>query len=434
MENQKNFLFVSYDGYIGDVAWQIKKEGHNVKYYIDSKSQKDVCDGFIEKTDDYKKEIDWADVIIFDDVLGFGKIAEELRKRKKAVIGGTEYTDKLEDDRTFGQEEMKKYNINILPFKEFNSFDIAIDYVKKNKGMYALKPSGEAQNMKDLLFVSQEEDSSDLLMVLEDYKKAYKDKIPIFQLQKRVLGIEVGIGGFFNGNEFIYPININFEHKKLFPGNIGPYTGEMGTSMFWSMPNRLFNETLKKLEKKLKEEKYVGYIDINCIVNKSGIYPLEFTTRFGYPTISIQIDSLNMKVSDFFYKLANNEKFEIKTKSGFCVGVRVVVPPFPFDDEFSFNLNSKDTIIYFKKKSKNYLDGIHIEDIKIVNNEWVIAGTTGLVLIVCGNANTMQKAKENAYKKIKNIVIPNMYYRYDISDRWEEESDLLHNYGYLKEE
>ena len=50
------------------------------------------------------------------------------------------------------------------------------------------------------------------------------------------------------------PVCVNFEHKKLFPGDIGPPTGEMGTSMFWSEPNRLFNATLKKMEAKLAED------------------------------------------------------------------------------------------------------------------------------------------------------------------------------------
>ena len=66
----------------------------------------------------------------------------------------------------------------------------------------------------------------------------------------------------------------------------------MGTSMFWSEPNKIFNATLKKMEPKLREEGYVGYIDVNCIVNNNGIYPLEFTSRFGYPTISIQQEGL----------------------------------------------------------------------------------------------------------------------------------------------
>ena len=124
--------------------------------------------------------------------------------------------------------------------------------------------------------------------MLDAYKRAFSDEIKVFQLQRRVTGVEVAVGAFFNGKQFVYPVNINFEHKKLFPGSLGPPTGEMGTSMFWSPPNQLFNQTLLKMESKLAEEGYVGYIDVNCIVNGNGIYPLEFTSRFGYPTISIQ--------------------------------------------------------------------------------------------------------------------------------------------------
>ena len=72
----KNFLFVSLEGLISDVAWQVVKEGHNVKYFIDSKDEKAVADGFVPKTDDWEKDVEWADVIVFDDVLGQGEKAE----------------------------------------------------------------------------------------------------------------------------------------------------------------------------------------------------------------------------------------------------------------------------------------------------------------------------------------------------------------------
>ncbi len=430
--NPKKFLFITISALITDIAWQIKKEGHEVKFYTSCKDDKDVGDGFVDKVDDWQTEVDWADAIVFDDVLGQGKVAKKLREKGKFVIGGTPYTDMLEDDRAFGQSEMKAHGINIAPHYNFTSFEDAIKFVQEHPGRYVIKPSGEAQNLKGLLFVGEEDDGKDVIQVLSDYNKAWAKKIPNFQLQKRLSGVEIAVGAFFNGKEFIYPINVNFEHKKLFPGNLGPSTGEMGTFMFWSSPNRMFNSTLKKFEAKLAEEGYVGYIDINCIVNSQGIYPLEWTTRFGYPTISIQQEGMNCLIGDFLYELAAGNKPVLKVKTGFQMGIRLVVPPFPFKDPETFNVKSKDSIIFFKKPIDT-LEGIHIEDVKIVNGEWVITGNSGVVLIVCGCGTSMRQAQSQAYGRIKQINIPHMYYRDDIGDRWLEDSDKLHSWGYLRE-
>lgn len=430
-ENPKKFLFVSLDGLIGDVAWTLKKEGHQVKYYIKDADEKEIADGFVDKADLWRPQVDWADVIVFDDVLGQGQKAHELRQKGKLVIGGTSYTDKLEDDRSFGQAEMKAHGIKILPYEEFDSFEGGIDYVKKNPGRYVIKPSGEAQNIKRLLFVGQEDDGSDVIRVLSAYERTWKDQVKVYQLQKAVpSGVEIAVGAFFNGIDFVTPININFEHKKLFPGELGVATGEMGTTMFWSDPNRIFNSTLKKMEPSLRRERYIGYIDINCIVNGNGIYPLEFTSRFGYPTICIQADGIIGSMGDFFFQLASSQPINLKTKKGFQIGARIVVPPFPFKDKKTFESFSKDAVIVFKR---NMEEGIHIEDVKLVNGEWVITGTSGVALIVTGTGQTMKEAQKQMYSRIQNITIPNMYYRTDIGDRWTEDSDKLHSWGYLRE-
>lgn len=426
----KNFLFVSADGLIGDIAWQVAKEGQGVKYCIENKAEADIADGFVLKADDWRQEVNWADVIIFDDVLGQGAKAKKLRDAGKKVIGGTPYTDMLEDDRSFGQDELKKHGIQILAYQKFTDFNEAIEYVKSHPNYYVIKPSGEAQNVKNLLFVGQEEDGSDVVRILEAYRKVWSHRIKEFQLQKRVTGVEVAVGAFFNGHEFVYPININFEHKKLFPGNIGPATGEMGTTMFWSGPNKLFNNTLKKLEGKLADEGFIGYIDLNCIVNGHGIYPLEFTARFGYPTISIQQEGMATPVSEFLYKLACGEDPKLKVKRGFQIGVRLVVPPYPFRDKRTFDVYSNGATVVFKKK---IFDGIHIEDVRLISGEWIVTGSAGVALIVAGCGLTMKQAQQQVYNRIQNIMIPNMYYRKDIGDRWYEDSDKLHAWGYLRE-
>jgi phosphoribosylamine-glycine ligase len=310
--------------------------------FIGDKKERDIGDGFVAKSKDWEKDVDWADILIFDDTLGQGEKAQALRQQGKKVIGGTPYSDRLEDDRSFGQEELKKAGVNIIPYGEFVSFDDAVDHVTQNPGRYVIKPSGEAQN---------------------------------------------------------------------------------------AGPNQLFNQTLLKMEPVLASEGYVGYIDVNCIVNNHGIYPLEFTSRFGYPTISIQQAGMLTPIGQFFLDLADGNDPKLKTRSGFQIGVRIVVPPFPFDDDETFDSFSKNSVIVFKKPPQ---DEIHIEDVKQVNGQWLVAGTSGVILIVIGMGPTMRQAQSQVYSRIKNVLIPNMYYRTDIGDRWVEDTDRLHTWGYLR--
>ncbi|HVP19258.1 MAG TPA: phosphoribosylamine--glycine ligase, partial [Spirochaetia bacterium] len=172
----QRFLFISKYGLIHDLAWEVKKEGQDVRYHIVLKSERDVADGFVEKVDKWEECKDWADVIVFDDC-EFGPQADKLRAEGKAVIGGTPYTDRLEMDRDFGQEEMKAAGITTLPRWEFDSFDAAIAFIKTNPGRYVVKPSGRAQNEKVLSFVGQEEDGLDVLTMLEHYKNGWSTKI-----------------------------------------------------------------------------------------------------------------------------------------------------------------------------------------------------------------------------------------------------------------
>ena len=122
----RRILCISRVGCIGDLCRQLTAEGNHVKYLIESKHDKDVSDGFVEKVDDWKTAKDWADLIIFDDS-DYGKEVDALRKEGKPVVGGTPYTDRLEDDRDFGQQEMKAAGMTILPNWTFTSFEEAVE-------------------------------------------------------------------------------------------------------------------------------------------------------------------------------------------------------------------------------------------------------------------------------------------------------------------
>lgn len=422
------FLFVSLEALSIDLAYLIRQEGNDVKFFTQNATEKDVGDGFVDKVDSWEDQEDWADVVVFDDI-GFGKVAEKLRAEGKKVIGGSLYTDRLENEREFGQQELAKAGVSVLPNWNFSNFDDAIGFVHDNSGRYVIKPSGKAQNEKELLFVGQEADGNDVINVLAHYKKNWSNKIRVFQLQQYSSGVEVAVGAFFNGKEFITPVSINFEHKRLFPGNIGPSTGEMGTLMLWIRKSKIFELTLEKIKQNLAASGYVGYIDVNCIANGTGIYPLEFTSRFGYPTISINMEGVTSKWGKFLSSIASGENAELKTKSGFQVGVVIAVPPFPFNDDRTFRKFSEEATILFKTQN---LNGIHLGEVKLEGNDWRIAGRSGYSLVVTGSGNTTAEAREQAYQRVANIMIPNMFYRTDIGSGWVRDSDLLLSYGYLQ--
>ncbi|WP_435359365.1 phosphoribosylamine--glycine ligase [Haloarchaeobius sp. DFWS5] len=443
--DRRNFLFVSIDGLVGDLAWQVRQEGHDVRYAIDNEDEGDIADGFVAKTDDWEADVPWADVIVFDDVFGHGTNAERLRAEGKAVVGGTAYTDRLEEEKGFGQEELADHGVNILPRRQFSDFGKAVEFVRDNPARYVVKPSGEVQNVKRLVYVGQDDDGSDVIDVLQAYEKAWGHRMKSFELQRRADGVEVAVGAFFDGDAFVEPVNVNFEHKKLFPGNVGPATGEMGTSMFWTEPTALFERTLRPLEDTLAEEGYVGYIDLNCIVNGRGIYPLEFTSRFGYPGIFIQQAGMKTPLSRLLADIANGRDPDLQVHRGFQVGVRVCLPPFPFDDEATFVENSKNAAVVFREAFEGERPpGVHIEDVKRVgpdgstegvtpaDGQWRVAGTSGIPLVVIGRGASMRAAQAQAYRRIEDIILPNMYYRDDIGDRWVDDGDRLHSWGYLR--
>jgi len=425
--NGIKYLFISKWGEILDIAHSILLEGNDVKFYIETSSCREVGHGFVPKIKDWKKYIKWADIIVFD-YTGWGKEADELRKQGKLVVGGSEYTDLLELDRSFGQSELRKHKVKILDYKEFYSFQDAINHVKENPNTYVIKPSGEIQDLKQLLFVGSEEDGNDIIRILKAFEKTWGNEVTSFQLQRKVKGVEIAVSAYFNGQKFLKPYNITFEHKKLFPKELGVSTGEMGTSMFWTEHSPIFDATLSKFENTLKKVAYVGQIDINCIVNGNGIYPLEFTSRFGYPQVFIQRAGITEPIGEMLLKLAQGRDFKIQVKKGFQLGAYMVVPPFPYNDRKSFEMFSKDALVLFKKPMK---DGIHIQHLKNINGEWLITGDSGVALLVSGTGITMKEAQKNMYNRISNVLINSSYYRTDIGDRWTEDSDKLWAWGYL---
>ena len=115
-----NILFISKDLAGGDLAYRLKQEGHFVRLFIEDKNQKQNLEGLIEKTNDWKKELDWVGkngLIVFDSI-GYGKIQDDLRRKGFSVVGGNQKSDRIEDSRQEGHKILSLCGIK--PVSSFN--------------------------------------------------------------------------------------------------------------------------------------------------------------------------------------------------------------------------------------------------------------------------------------------------------------------------
>ena len=434
-------FFISNEASGVSLCHKIFQEGHDVRLFIECEDKlvTQALDGIVKKIGSIKEGVEWAgkDGLIVFDYMGYGDLQDELRKNGYSVVGGNKFGDKLEDNRQYGQKIISACGVEIAPSINFFSVSELIKYLKKNKGPWVIKQNGSSSKL--LNYVGKLENNGDTISLLHNYKKnkyIKKQKVD-FDLQKRICGVEVAVGRFFNGENWVGPLNINFEHKNFFNENLGPATYEMGTLMYYSKNenNKLYKATLNKLKPYLKKIKYKGYFDINCIVSGKEIFPLEATTRFGYPTIQLQMEIHQSPWGEFLKALADGKDYDLKWKKGYGIVVLVAAPPFPFYKKGVRDFSIKGTTVNFTddwiEEDKKH---IHLEAImKGKNGELKVCDDMGYILHVSGIGETVAEARDKTYSVIKKIIVPKMYYRTDIGQKFiEEDEKSLRKWGWIE--
>ena len=278
---------------LGAMYIRLSEAGHEVKVYVENADYHDVYVGMLIFTQDWRKELDWIreagqDGIILFESATKGKIQDTLRQEGYQVIGGSAFGDMLEGSREYGQQIMHEMGMSIAKTFKFTDYDTAISFIHTNKKRYVYKSNG-ADSERTRNYVGKANDGADLIAILSHYKSQQVEKMARadFVLMEYISGIEIGVGAYFNGEHFLQPACLDWEYKHFFNGDLGELTGEMGTIVSYRGAEIIFKRSLLQLEAKLKEGGYCGYINLNMIANADGLWPLEFTSRFGYPGYSI---------------------------------------------------------------------------------------------------------------------------------------------------
>jgi phosphoribosylamine--glycine ligase len=271
-------------------------------------------------------------------------------------------------------------------------------------------------------------DGRDVIALLQATRDNWTfDETPQFVLMDFIEGVEVGVGAFFNGERFLSPANLDWEHKRFFPGDVGELTGEMGTVVTYRGAEAMFGRTLARIAPLLKDSGYCGYINLNTIVNEDGIWPLELTCRFGYPGFSILGSLHSDSWSVILSTLVHRSSDSIRTREEFSTGVVLTVPPFPYPDGYD-SLGRGTPICFRDTLTDADREYLHFAEVTLRANQLVTAGMIGYTMVVTGLGATIEESRRTAYERVNKVVIPNMRYRQDIGLKL-----LNHDWGQLQQ-
>jgi phosphoribosylamine--glycine ligase len=398
-------------------------EGHEVRVGISHPLARGTMVNMIPRTENWRAELDWireagSEGILVFEAIGFGELQDRLRADGFNVIGGSALGDRLENERAFAQDLLVGLGLQVAETAEFTDVDNALSDLANRQRRCVLKLSASAGET----FIGALPDGRDIAALLRVRPPEGR-----FILMDYVEGIEIGVGAFFNGQHFLRPACLDWEHKHFFAGDRGELTGEMGTVATFDFSETLFDATLAKTEAALRAANHVGWVNLNMIVNADGIWPLEFTCRFGYPGFAV-LEPLQALGWGELFKLLLDRATGLPTHQGFSVGIVLSTPPFPYSRE---TIEAPVGLPILLDCVEN--EHLHLGEVGLQGDQIVTSGLYGWTAVVTGTGETIQQAQTAAYVRANNVITPNLRYRDDIGQklvRWQFQQ--LINWGWIK--
>lgn len=362
---------------------------------------------------DAHTEIDYT-VIAPDDPLALG-LADELESRGHRVFGPRKNAAIIEASKAFSKELMKKYNIPTAKYETFSDYESAKAYVETCDIPVVLKADGLALGKGVLICKTREEAKDGLKEMMLDKKFGTAGNKVV--VEEFLEGPEVSALAFTDGKT-IKPMITSCDHKRAFDNDEGLNTGGMGTFT----PAPFYGEKTEKevMEKIMKPtvsamnaegRTFKGVLYFGLMKTKDGMKVIEYNARFGDPETQVILPMLKTDLMEIFEAITDERlaDVEIEWEKGACVCVVLASGGYPTAYEKGKEITIGDLD-----------EGIVLchAGTAIKENKLVTSG--GRVLGVCAKGDTIEEARQKAYKNVEKIKFDGMHYRTDIGIKYRD--------------
>ncbi len=388
-----------------------------------------------------EKQVDFV-VIGPDNPLADG-IVDYMEAKGLTVFGPKKEAAKLEWSKAHSKEFMLQHQIPTARFTVVHDFENAQKFVKENNWARVIKADGLALGKGVFVCNSEAEAIEALNAIFKECR--FGDAGSTVVIEEKLIGEELSLLLLIDGKS-VMPLSACQDHKRRFDGDTGPNTGGMGAYS----PVRLFDKhkdaieslVVKPIEEALKKGTldFKGMLFAGILVgvpetpgqtassgadlsngsnlsklskfsNSSNLpdsipFVLEFNARFGDPETQALMPRLKSDLLPLLWASAKGglaeEKIEWHDKASVCVVLSAQNYP---------ESSSKGQTIEVGDLPDNafiFHAGTQLDGDKLLTNG-------GRVLALTALGESIETARENAYKAIKQVKFADMSCRSDIA-------------------
>ena len=354
-------------------------------------------DGLVEFA--LKEKIDLT-VVGPETTLALGA-ADAFEAKGLKIFGPKKSVARLESSKDFAKQIMEKYNVPTGAYKTFDNKEEALAYVNQKGAPIVIKEDGlkAGKGVTVAMKIEEAYEALDIAFDIPGNRVVIEDYLDGFEFSLIALA----------HNDKVIPLEVGQDHKRVFDGDLGPNTGGMGV---YSPVKRVtkdiidasVNEIIRPTLKGLVQEglPFTGFIFAGIMDTKDGVKTIEFNARFGDPEAESILPRMESDLVQLILDIMDEKETPVKWSEKTTCGVVMASEGYPASSTVGAEIVIPEGI-----ESQIFHMGTKLEDGKLLTNG-------GRVLIVVGEGNTLQEAKEKAYADIEKIKCDKLFYRKDI--------------------
>jgi phosphoribosylamine--glycine ligase len=345
-------------------------------------------------------------------------LSDILTKNSIKVFGPSANAARIESEKSYAKNLMRKYGIPTANFVEFSSdeFSAALDYLRTSSYPTVIKADGLAAGKGVIICNTFEEAGKTVDSIFNDkiFGKS-GDKIVI---EEFLVGEEASIFAITDGDNFVTLPSAQ-DHKRIGDNDTGKNTGGMGsyspapivtTKILHEVEKKIIAPTLNALLK--DNNKFIGCLYCGLMLTKDGPKVIEFNCRFGDPETQSVLPLLEGDFLELLYSAASgaiNSK-AVKYNGGSSVCVIAASKGYPDSYKTGYRIEGFEKID--DPEIVVFHSGTKLEGNRLLSNSGRVLGITSIL-----SYNNILEAQEKAYRAIEKVHFTHMYFRNDIASK-----------------